>query len=79
MIRRLTRENKSSDLSPEFMNDALLDKTCKSLSAAKQINVIHDPSDIRECARDMYVLTVQIKLPIAKVTLHLLQNREPID
>ena len=43
MIRTLTGENKSSDLSPEIMNDALLDQTCKSLSAAKQIDVIHDP------------------------------------
>ena len=48
MIRTLTGENKSSDLSPEIMNDALLDQTCKSLSAAKQIDVIHDPSDIRK-------------------------------
>ena len=48
MIRTLTGENKSSDLSAEIMNDALLDQTCKSLSAAKQINVIHDPSDIRK-------------------------------
>jgi len=48
MIRTLTGENKSSDLSPETMNDALLDQTCKSLSTAKQINIIHDPSDIRK-------------------------------
>ena len=48
MIRTLTGENKSSDLSPEIINDALLDQTCKSLSAAKQIDVIHDPSDIRK-------------------------------
>ena len=48
MIRTLTGENKHSDLSPETMNNALLDQACNNLSTAKQINVIHDPSDIRK-------------------------------
>ena len=48
MIRTLTGENKSCDLSPEIMNNALLDQTCKGLSTAKEINVVHDPSDIRK-------------------------------
>ena len=48
MIRTLTGENKSSDLEPETINDALLGQACKKLSTAKKIDVIHDPSDIRK-------------------------------
>lgn len=48
MIRTLTGDNKSSDLEATKINDALLEQACQELSAAKKIDVIHDPSDIRK-------------------------------
>jgi len=48
MIRTLTGENKTSNLEPKIINDALLKQTCTTLAGAKEIHVIHDPSDIRK-------------------------------
>lgn len=48
MLRTLTGENTSTDLNAQMVNDALLSQTCKSLSNAKEIYVLHDPSDIRK-------------------------------
>lgn len=48
MIRTLNGENKTSTLEAQIINDTLLKQACKTLTHAKEINVIHDPSDIRK-------------------------------
>ena len=46
MIRSLTGENKSIKLESEMINESLLEQACGKLRGAKEINIIHDPSDI---------------------------------
>jgi len=48
MIRSLTGENKSIKLESEMINESLLEQACEKLGGAKEINIIHDPSDIRK-------------------------------
>ena len=48
MIRTLNGENKTSTLEAQVVNDTLLKQACETLTHAKEINVIHDPSDIRK-------------------------------
>ena len=48
MIRSLTGENKSIKLESEMINESLLEQACEKLRGAKEINIIHDPSDIRK-------------------------------
>ena len=48
MIRSLTGENKSIKLESEMINESLLEQACEKLRGAKEIHIIHDPSDIRK-------------------------------
>ena len=48
MIRSFTGENKSIKLESEMINESLLEQACEKLRGVKEINIIHDPSDIRK-------------------------------
>ena len=48
MIKSLTGKNKSIKLEPEIINESLLEQACEKLREAKEMNIIHDPSDIRK-------------------------------